>query len=956
MKDANKMGQRWIHRFFSTHRNVEAQEDPAQIDSVVIKSYKPRRQLCVEREMLKELQHLNRSFRVVLALSCTSTLLFAQAVIGQQEQDSSERESSQSPEMEEIIVTATKRATDLMTTPVAVSAVSQERLTDQNVSDVTDLGDLVPNMQVGTSPSDSGVQVTVRGITSNNFTELGDPTVSIHVDGMYSPRPQAGLALLHDVERVEILRGPQGTLFGRNSTSGSINIVTSNPSSGSTDGSLEFDVASFSKIAGRGWFNLPLGDSAALRVSTMFEQADSYLDQSSDEFDLELDVDGDGVPEIPADGIPNTDQRRNKPVDDSDAYFAVNRWAVRAALRFEFVDYADVKLTYDLYSDASPGGISLKDCEKAEGTFFECDHDLWHARINVPGELDFTINTFRLEAVSEYFEDYSIEYRVAASTQDRFQQYDGDGGAFADPEHPGYGILRFCCGAPPLVRDAAAFERLGFPIQVKFPFEDLQLTTRDSTYSSVVHELQIKSNWSRPLNWIAGVFVMAEENSIRFDVELPWCCGGGIPLAQSFVQPDRGVETQAIFAQFDYSLEPDVNLTLGYRQTWDEKYDRMGSNHSTIGYWVNPGLYDPAASFWYESWGLIGVVPGWHADPAWYQSDKLNSDMGSLAEDFPDRIPGTDNTYTADWNQGTWRLGADYLVNSELFVYGSVASGFKAGGFGDKVDVCECGEVTAFAYDPEEVITYEAGMKAEVLDRKMRLLGSVFLSDYSNMQRTSWVIVGRSQHTDREIGTLLTTNLAEANIFGIELEFDWLEPWRGGHVFGWASYLNAEIGKLEDGADGLFCFERAYMGLEACPAEDFSQPLEGGGFRRPTDLSGNKLPWSPEWSFSVTAEHSVWTSNGYQYGPSLTLNWQSEMFFNDTNYDDGAFHAGQEGFLTVNVNFKIINERQAWALVAFGYNMTDQVIRSWADPGPGYWRANFFPPRSMGLRFSKSFD
>ena len=71
-----------------------------------------------------------------------------------------------------------------------------------------------------------------------------------------------------------------------------------------------------------------------------------------------------------------------------------------------------------------------------------------------------------------------------------------------------------------------------------------------------------------------------------------------------------------------------------------------------------------------------------------------------------------------------------------------------------------------------------------MLDRTMRLLGNVFLSDYSNMQRTSWVLVGRSQHSDREIGTLLTTNLAEANIFGVELEFDWLEPWQGGHVFG----------------------------------------------------------------------------------------------------------------------------------------------------------------------------
>ena len=387
--------------------------------------------------MATEKLHTTTLRSMAILLSCGMFLLPATFVSGQQEQESEDSGSSQSPEMEEIVVTATKRATDLMKTPVAVSAVSQERLTEQNVSDVTDLGDLVPNMQVGTSPSDSGVQVTVRGITSNNFTELGDPTVSIHVDGMYSPRPQAGLALLHDVDRVEIMRGPQGTLFGRNSTSGSINIVTSNPSTSTTDGSFEFDVGNFNKLSGRGWFNVLLGETAALRVSSMFERADSYLDQVSDEFDLNMDVNGDGIPEIPADGIPNTDQRRNKPVDASEAYFAVDRWAIRTALQFEAMEFGNVKLTYDMFSDASPGGISLKDCEKAEGTFFECDHDLWHARINVPGEMDFTINTFRMEFVSDYFEDVSIEYRLATSTQERFQQYDGDGGAFADPEHPG---------------------------------------------------------------------------------------------------------------------------------------------------------------------------------------------------------------------------------------------------------------------------------------------------------------------------------------------------------------------------------------------------------------------------------------------------------------------------------------------------------------------------------------
>ena len=98
--------------------------------------------------------------------------------------------------IDEIIVTSTKRETSLMETAVAVSAFGQESLDNQGVKNLLDIGDMVPNMQIALSPSDSGVQVVVRGLTSNNFTEIGDPTVAMHFDGLYSPRPQAGLALM----------------------------------------------------------------------------------------------------------------------------------------------------------------------------------------------------------------------------------------------------------------------------------------------------------------------------------------------------------------------------------------------------------------------------------------------------------------------------------------------------------------------------------------------------------------------------------------------------------------------------------------------------------------------------------------------------------------------------------------------------------------------------------------
>ncbi len=867
--------------------------------------------------------------------------------------------------LDDLEITATKRKSRLMETPLSVTAITQDQLDREGVRNVLDIGTLSPSTQIGFSPSDSGVQVSIRGITSNNFTELGDPTVGIHVDGVYTPRPQAGLALLHDVERIEVLRGPQGTLFGRNSTAGAINIITARPDFDRLTGFVDAELGNYDLRASHGVLNIPASESFALRASYIWEQRDGYLDQQQDFYDFTFDTDGDGRFDGPfdvgGDGIPNVDQRRNEKVDASDFYTNVDRYAVRLSARWAPSYRFDWLVTAEHFKDKSAGGLSLKDCEKAAGTFFECDHDLFYAEVNVPGKMDFDITTLRSEMTFDITQDVVAEWRVAYSEQNRFQQYDGDAGAFADPDHPAYGFDRAIGGDDfgPLVTNPDIIAELGYEPFTLLPWEDLQLTTRDSNYDSLVTELQFKSIGPSRLQWVAGGFYMEEKNSIRFDVEAPFCCGYIRPLGQSFLQPDRRVESQALFAQIDFSVNERMNLTVGYRHTWDKKSDRGGSNHETIGYWVNPALWDPDNTFWHESYALIGIEPFWGQDlcdgsACFYQADDLTDIMGSLAENFPDRIPGTDNTFDGSWDKGTWKIGLDYDFNEDWFAYTYVASGFKSGGFGDQVDVCECGVTTAFPYDPEEVITWEAGFKARLMDGKLNLIGSVFWSFYDDMQRTTWAIVGESENSGRDIGTLLTSNIAEAEIRGLELEWDWL-PYRNGRVFGWVSYLDAEITSLPGADDGWFCFERDLLGLSSCAPEDLDQERPGGGFRRPKDYAGNTLPWSPKWSTTVTYEHNWYPGANLRLSPYISAHWQSEMFFNDGNFDEDPFHSGQEAFTTVNLALRLINEKRKWAIEAFAYNATDERVRSWTDPGPGYLRANFYAPRIYGMKFRKDF-
>ena len=186
--------------------------------------------------------------------------------------------SSNDVALEVISVTATKRKTKLMETPVAISAISDTQLQQHGVNNVVDIADLVPGLDISVASEQAAPVITMRGIRSTNITELGDPAVGVHLDGIYSPRMQGALALMYDVERVEALRGPQGTLFGRNSTVGSINVLSAKPEIGSSYGNANTELGKFNAKSFGGMFNLGLTDDFAVRFSGKTLKRDSYVE------------------------------------------------------------------------------------------------------------------------------------------------------------------------------------------------------------------------------------------------------------------------------------------------------------------------------------------------------------------------------------------------------------------------------------------------------------------------------------------------------------------------------------------------------------------------------------------------------------------------------------------------------------------------------------------------------
>lgn len=175
--------------------------------------------------------------------------------------------------IDEVIVTATKRSENLQTVPVAITALSGDQLQDKGIFDVLSLDRAVPGLKINNSGNDP--QPILRGAGVAGTTDVAVP---YYVDGIYRPHSGQGLVSYLDVERVEVLRGPQGTLFGRNTYGGLIDIVTKKPTTDKFDYGAALTGGSYSEKKIEGFVNVPLGDRLALRVTGAGEKHDPYVE------------------------------------------------------------------------------------------------------------------------------------------------------------------------------------------------------------------------------------------------------------------------------------------------------------------------------------------------------------------------------------------------------------------------------------------------------------------------------------------------------------------------------------------------------------------------------------------------------------------------------------------------------------------------------------------------------
>lgn len=741
-----------------------------------------------------------------------------------QEAEQAQQESGD--ELEVIMVTANRTSSSAEKTPVALSALGPNQLRDQGITNPTQLAETIPNISIDRN---NGLQITIRGVSSTDNTEKGDPSAAFMLDGIYIARPQAQEVSFFDISRVEVLRGPQGTLYGRNTTAGLINVIANKPHE-FFETSFDINVGNYNARQFTGVVNLPVNDNVKFRAAVNVDQRDTYIDY--------------------------------KPLSSNDgdiSDFKDNR-SVRLSGLFNFSDDMELLVRVD-YSQIKGNGFSF-----------------------VP--------------VSNFYETpFSTEsenpvYVEQGSTQQRTFEVTGNGFPDVSRDNSTWGVMSDFSWS---INNEMTFNYLG--AYREFEREDdsaflLGGSSTDNTqywaptmfegdYEQQSHEFRLAYD-NGDLQAQAGVYYFDEQSGIFFGLlGLLAPNEGDDGYVFGFPQDPTKSTSLGFFGQATYSLTDELRVTAGIRSTEDEK-SRRGATvyHRTLGEALN-----------FEA-----------------------SDDNPIA----DSLNFAERTYT----KTTWKLGVDYDLTEKTFVYGSIATGYKAGGFNDGcVEGAEgCTSPlpeAAVYYDPETLTSYELGVKTRLLKNKMRLSSSVFHYDYEDLQlsQVSYLCGGPCQ---------VTTNAAEATVNGLELDL-FYRPIANNNITASFTWLDAKY-------------------------DDWVLDEETG-----ENFAGEPLSRSPKYTFNVGYDYILPLETGDEVTFGVRSRWSDEYYITNNTLRANFRQPSQ---MKTDVTVTYNSENRDWYVQGFVKNIEDAITVSNATSSSDYntGSVSFADPRLFGVRFGYKFE
>jgi iron complex outermembrane receptor protein len=795
--------------------------------------------------------------------------------------------------VEEVVVTAQKRAENVQDVPIAISAFTENALQERAVGNVAQLSNLAPNVTLdgGTpfSGSPSVLSAYVRGIGSDDFAFNIDPGVGIYVDGVYLARTVGANQDLLDVERIEILKGPQGTLFGRNTIGGAISIVTREPGD-EFKFKGDVTVGSFNLMQARGSADLPLAEGLSSSITFGIKSREGQVER---------------IP-YPDARARNTTSYTAFPSSDFNTASregGENSWNLRGKLKWKN-ETTKVVLAAD-YTHEDGDGLAntlIGTTVTVPGNFA--------GTANLPGTAfdptgttgflfgglyNFCIGATPTQIAARNAQalcgvrgtQYSPNLHVASLAgvnvdadpnndrlpyDSRFVSKDIDksyatGNSFSNLVNWGTGLtVEHSLTDDVTLKSITAYRKLlwksgtdadGSPLnigQLSFDMKQWQFS----------QELQLLgSAFDKKLNYVLGGYYFKEKGSLH----------DYVTFDEGLLQVDgpNQLETKnyAAFGQIDWRPIDLIGVTLGGRYTKEKKLfeggqqDLNGFNYKLFGCSDANGNITPNGPF--------------PLAPVSCQTGLSYPDPSNPVRVY---APGINEQTFSNFSP---KVGVQLHPGDDLMAYVSWSKGYKTGGWTTRLTNPQ---LLAQPFGEETATTWEAGFKSKLLDRRLQLNGSAFQTQYDGIQ------LNFQQGTSPTI-----RNAGDAKIKGVEFEAVAV-PMEG-------LTLNASVGYLHARYTDVLAGVLAVSG---------PNPFQAGTF------VGAPLPKTPKWKINVSPRYEFKLANG----GSITA-------IGDWTYTSSIWNNAQRTYLlkrpavqVVNASLAYADPGGAWTFTVGGTNLTDK--------------------------------
>ena len=571
----------------------------------------------------------------------------------------------------EIVVTANKREQNLNDVGLSVTAIGAQALTDRRITSVQDIAAAVPGLKFAESGSGTPIY-TLRGIGFNEESLGVYPSVSVYTDEVPLPFPVLTLRAAFDLERVEVLKGPQGTLFGQNATGGAINYVAAKPTDTLQYGA-DLSYGRFNALNGNAFIGAPLGDKAGVRLAISAADGDGW--QRS----LTRPGDRNGAQKYLSGRLTFT----LKPTDTLALRATVTAWQDKSEPQAAQL----IAVRAQNPAAVQPGLLA--------SPFGTTD----------PRSADWTTTAKYVVFKDPTKGDFTIVPKTTASLTPRSNRKFIQGALRADLELGDVATLT--SNTSYLDFKQSLFSDKDGSAQAVANIGDGL-----GKISSFNQELRIANAGSGPLRWVVGGNY--EKSKTFEDQALTFANGSSsapgtlfINTTSSEVQQD--IRNYAFFANGEYDLSSQLALKLGGRYTNSRNNAELCSKGNGDG--LVSTLFNIIGGFSGNPFKPIGVDDCYVLNAKGVPGDRIKS---TLAED-----------------NISWRAGLDYKFDADTLFFANVSRGYKAGSF---PTLASADFKAYFPVIQESVTSYEAGFKASLADNMIQLNGAAFYYDYNNKQ------------------------------------------------------------------------------------------------------------------------------------------------------------------------------------------------------------------------------